>query len=83
MEDRLEEILKRLEALERRVEKLSAMPAHEDAGCPLRTDERRIVDTIVRLVAERMERSGDRDRGYCPPPPPEPPHHHHGPPRRR
>lgn len=75
MDDRLEEILRRLEALERKVE--AASGRKDDAvDCPFRSDERRIVDLIVRLVAERTERG---DRGYHPPPPPEPPPH----PRRR
>jgi hypothetical protein len=68
---RLDEILRRLDALER---KIDAMGSN---GCTFRDDERRIVDLIVRLVAERTDRG---DRGYSPPPPPEP---HHGPRHRR
>lgn len=90
MEDRIEEILRRLEALERRVDEMSrgrgAEREHHDVGeCPFRSDERRIVDLIVDLMAARlderlarMEGRGapgpERDYGHHEHP------HHHGPP---
>ena len=52
MDDRLEEILARLDALERRLDK------HESAGarCSFCEEEKRIVDTIVRRTTENIER---------------------------
>lgn len=58
MDDGMEEILRRLEVLERRVEELaqkSSSDEREEHGCPFRSEERRIVDLVVRLTAERVE----------------------------
>lgn len=79
MDDGMEEVLRRLEALERRVSELSA-GAHDERDCPFRSEERRIVDLVARLTAERVEealarfeREGDHhDRHHH--------HDHHGPP---
>lgn len=55
MDDRLQEILDRLNALERRIDSL------ERAGpsCSFHEEERRVVDTIVRLTTESIMREMD------------------------
>jgi hypothetical protein len=85
MDDRIEEILRRLEALERRVDALSSEPdrasrAENESPCPLRSEERRIVDLIVELTAERV--AGlltEREHGGSGPEPGYPPHDGYGP----
>ena len=74
MDDGMEEILRRLEVLERRVHELeshqqreSKQEAHE---CPFRSDERRIVDLVVRLTAERVEEALARMQAERPAPHP-------------
>jgi hypothetical protein len=57
MDDRLDEILRRLEALEQRVNELSR--GENAASCPFRSEEKRIVDLIVRLTADRVEQGRD------------------------
>ncbi|MGE0789832.1 MAG: hypothetical protein AB7S26_29435 [Sandaracinaceae bacterium] len=89
MEDRSDEILRRLAALERAV----GIPpgderSDEPATCAFHLDERRIVDLIVRLTTESVVRelearmaSGPPGPRHGPPPPPHDPHdhgHHHG-----
>lgn len=87
MDESTQKILDRLEALERRIESL------ERAGprCSFHEEERRVVDTIVRLTTESVVRAMDermsRDsphqgplhHGHGPPPPRD----RHGPPRGR
>lgn len=73
MDDRIEEILGRLEALERRLDALEAKGG-EAPRCSFLEEERRIVDTIVRLTSETILREVDaRMEDHGPPP------HHHGP----
>lgn len=76
MDERIEEILRRLEALERRVEQL-AHGGCTASGCAWRGDERRLVDLIVALTAERV---AERIAGHATYGGPHH-HHHHGPPR--
>ena len=74
MDDTLKEALERLEALERRVEALE----RTGPRCSFHEEERRIVDTIVRLTTENVVRaleermSEGRRHGHGPP------HHGHG-----
>lgn len=91
MDERLEEILERLEALERRVADATPEASAPSAGspCAFCTDERRIVDLIVRLTTENVVRAldermrrmpgprhGPPPQGWGPPPPgPHGPHH--------
>lgn len=80
MDERMDEILRRLEALERRIDTLSSgeredtSSCHEH-GCPFRGDERRIVDLIVQLTAERIAQLLAESGPHRGPPPPR--HHHH------
>ena len=75
MDDRLEEILTRLDALERRLDALEARPPERPgpeprgARCGFVAEERRIVDTIVRLTTESVLRAVDErmERGGPPP----------------
>lgn len=74
MDEPNDEILARLEALERRVAQLEGGEA--PAGCSFVQEERRVVDLIVRLTAERVVEALDaraRERGAGPPPPSGPP----------
>jgi hypothetical protein len=72
MDDGMEEILRRLEVLERRVEELAQKhpsSEREEHECPFRSEERRIVDLVVRLTAERVEEalariSAERSDGW-------------------
>ena len=79
MDDRTQELLDRIEALERRIETL------EGAGprCSFHEEEKRVVDTIVRLTTEgvvaamdeRMQRRSEEHRRG------DGREHDHGPPR--
>ncbi len=80
MDERTEEILARLDAIEHRLDAL------ERAGprCSFCEEERRIVDTIVRLTTESVvgameERMTRRQRGPGPPDPPRGHDYDHGP----
>lgn len=86
MEDRIEEILARLEALERRLgppppePRSEGGPRSEERGgvrCSFCEEERRIVDLIVRLTTDNVARVLDerlrRMPPAGPPPPPGPP----------
>ncbi|HJL14179.1 MAG TPA: hypothetical protein RMH99_00915, partial [Sandaracinaceae bacterium LLY-WYZ-13_1] len=72
MDERLDEILERLTALENRVEEIAGRrggepdaapdgePSPEPAfACPFREEEQRIVDLVVRLVTEHVGREMD------------------------
>ncbi len=72
MDERIDDILARLAALEARLDRL------EGAGAPRCTfleEEKRIVDTIVRLTSETVVRELDARMEAHGPPPPPPPHH--------
>lgn len=83
----MEEIRRRLAALEKRVDELSSERGCPDGECSFRAEERRIVDLIVRLTAERVEESLARMLAERPGPPGAahggPPGWHGGPPWRR
>lgn len=60
MSDRIDEVLRRLEAIEQRLCALEGRgptppPPPAPHGCRLATDERRIVDLLVDLTSERIE----------------------------
>lgn len=85
MDDTLREIVARLEALERRLDRLAPEAAPRDPAdrvdpaegeCFFRREERRIVDLIVQLTVDRLEDRMRERRDPPPPgpPPPEPPH---------
>lgn len=77
-DDRFEEILARLDALEQRMD---ALEAEAPQPCSFLQEEKRIVDTIVHLTAERLERAMDeRMERPGPPEPHGPPDHHPRPP---
>jgi len=77
-DDRLTEILARLDALE---ERMDALERDGAAPCGFLQEEKRIVDTLVRLTAERIERAMDeRMERQGPPDHRGPPDHHRGPP---
>ena len=93
MDEKIDAILERLAALERRLDRLERERGeHDGAACPFRTEERRIVDLVVDLTASRVVEAIDArmdrrpTRGHHPHGPPHqhgpPPHghHHHGPP---
>ena len=66
----MEEILRRLEVLERRVEELAQKRSSGEHDCPFRSEERRIVDLVVRLTAERVEEALARMHAERPAPHP-------------
>lgn len=78
MDDRIDEILARLDALERRLDRLEGEAGGDAPRCSFLEEERRIVDTIVRLTTESILREVDARMEDRPPPPP--PRDHHGPP---
>lgn len=95
MDDRLNEVLERLGALERRLDALERKGAHEAESesapveCGFLREEHRIVDLIVRRVTESVERRMEdqmaQERSLAHPPPdrwrePPPPTYHHEPP---
>ncbi|MCB9593128.1 MAG: hypothetical protein H6719_10380 [Sandaracinaceae bacterium] len=73
MDDRIDEILARLEALERRLDRLEDNDEPAGPRCSFCEEEKRIVDTIVRLTTESIVREMDARMEHGPPPGPPPP----------